>query len=277
MLDAVTKGYLALHPEAAARALAKLDRRDAAEAFNAMPRQLAGQVLAHMAPASAARCLKVIPPVVAGEILARTVLPAAVAALRLVEEKQTHVILRHLPRPKAARIRLRLRFSEWVIGAFVEDDVLTLSPSHRVGDALRLVRSSGQPVGQTISVVDANRRLVGMVDLCELLDNPDRRSVGHVMHEVFHVLNARAAIQTVANHPAWVNHDTLPVVNRNGIFQGVLRRSRVMEEETHLLNEIADRNEMITTRAALADIFWLAVGALFVGAEKVQEKTSQDS
>ena len=87
MLDAVTKGYLALHPEAAARALAKLDRRDAAEAFNAMPRQLAGQVLAHMAPASAARCLKVIPPVVAGEILARTVLPAAVAALRLVDEK----------------------------------------------------------------------------------------------------------------------------------------------------------------------------------------------
>ena len=48
MLDAVTKGYLALHPEAAARALAKLDRRDAAEAFNAMPRQLAGQVLARI-------------------------------------------------------------------------------------------------------------------------------------------------------------------------------------------------------------------------------------
>lgn len=277
MLDAVTKGYLALHPEAAARTLARIDRRDAAEAFGAMPRQLAGQVLACMGPASAARCLRAMPTGVAGEILTRTTIPAAVAPLRLLEEKQVHVILRHLPRPKAARIRLRLRFSEWVIGAFVEDDVLTLSPNHRVGDALRLVRSSGQRINQTIAVVDANRRLVGLADLCDLLDTADRRSVRQVMQPVAHVLNARAAIQTVANHPAWMHHDSLPVVNRNGIFQGVLRRARVMEEEAHLLNEIVERNELLTTRNALADIFWLAVGALFVGPGRTEEKTAQDN
>ncbi|MEJ2309895.1 MAG: CBS domain-containing protein [Gammaproteobacteria bacterium] len=277
MLDAVTKGYLALHPESAARTLARIDRRDAAEAFGAMPRQLAGQVLACMAPASAARCLREMPAAVAGDILSRTAIPAAVAPLRLLEEKQVHLILRHLPRPKAARIRLRLRFSEWVIGSFVEDDVLTLSPNHRVGDALRLVRTSGQPINQSIAVVDAHRRLVGIVDLCELLDAADRRSVRQVMQPVSHVLNARAAVQSVANHPAWVHHDSLPVVNRNGLFQGVLRRARVMEEEAHILNEIAERNELLTTRSALADIFWLAVGALFVGPGRTEEKTAQDN
>jgi hypothetical protein len=30
------------------------------------------------------------------------------------------------------------------------------------------------------------------------------------------------------------------------------------------LSEVAERNDLISTRAALADIFWLAVGALFV-------------
>jgi hypothetical protein len=67
------------------------------------------------------------------------------------------------------------------------------------------------------------------------------------------------------------------VVNRNGIFQGVLRRARVMEEEAHVLNEIADRNELITTRSALADIFWLAVGALFIGSERSEERSAQDN
>ena len=277
MLDAVTKGFLALHPDSAARTLARIDRRDAAEAFGAMPRQLAGQVLACMAPASAARCLKAMPVSVAAEVLGRTALPAAVSALRLLESKQVHVILRELPRSRAAQIRLRLRFSEWVIGAFVEDDVLTLSPNHRVGDALRLVRNSGQRTSQTIAVVDSSRRLVGLVDLCDLLNNSDRRSVRHVMQPVVHVLNARAAVQTVSGHPAWMTHDSLPVVNRNGIFQGVLRRARVMEEEAHVLNEIADRNELITTRSALADIFWLAVGALFIGSERSEERSAQDN
>ncbi len=277
MLDAVTKGYLALHPESAARTLARIDRQDAAEAFDAMPRPLAAQVLAHMVPASAARCLAALPTGVAGEILTRTALPTAVAALRMFDEKEAHGILRQLPRPKAARIRLRLRFSEWVIGAFVEDDVLTLSPSHRVGDALRLFRSNGQRTGQTIAVVDANRRLVGIIDLCELLKNSDRRIVRHMMQPVAHVLNARAALQTVTNHPAWMEHDSLPVVNRNGIFQGVLRRSRVMGEEAQLLNEIVERNELITTRSALADIFWLAIGALFVSPGRTEEHSAKDN
>jgi len=277
MLDAVTKGYLALHPESAARTLARIDRRDAAEAFSAMPRPLAGQVLTCMAPGSAARCLAALPAGEAGEILTRMLLPAAVAALRMLEQKQVQAILQQLPRPKAARIRLRLRFSEWVIGAFVEDDVLTLSPNHRVGDALRLLRSSGQGTGQTIPVVGADRRLQGIVDVCELLSNADRRFVQHVMQPAEHVLNARAAVQTVSNHPAWMTHDSLPVINRNGIFQGVLRRSRVMEEQTHLMNEIVERNELVTTRAALADIFWLAVGALFVGPGRSEERSGQEN
>jgi hypothetical protein len=74
-----------------------------------------------------------------------------------------------------------------------------------------------------------------------------------------------------------LSHDSLPVVNRNGIFQGVLRRSRVTEEGPQLLSEVTELNDLISTRTALADIFWLAVGALFVGnvsrADRSQRET----
>ena len=68
----------------------------------------------------------------------------------------------------------------------------------------------------------------------------------------------------MTNHPAWLTHDSLPVVNRDDVFLGVLQRSKVMEGEQELLTEVAERNELATTRAALADIFWIGVGALFV-------------
>lgn len=277
MLDSVTRGYLALHPLSAARTLARLDKHDAAEAFSAMPRQLAGKVLGLMAPPSAAHLLKVMPAAVASEILARMPLPAAAAALRMLEEKEARLLLKELPRPKAAQLRLRLRFSEWVVGAFVEDDVLTLSPIHRVGDALRLLRSSEIRPDATIPVVDSKRLLVGVVDISDLLNNADRRVISHLMRPAPHVLSARAALQTVIDHPAWITHDSLPVINRNGIFQGVLRRSRVMAEEAQLTTDVSERSEMATTRSALADIFWLAVGTLFVEAKKTDEHRAQDS
>ena len=265
MLDAVTKGFVALHPAAAARTLARLGEHDIEAIFSAMPEQLAARVLEHMAPGSASRCLLQLSPETASEILTRTPLLAAVAALRLMDKTQVQGLLAPLPRPLAARLRLRLRFSETVIGAFVDEDVLTLSPEHRVVDALRHYRHSGQRTGQTIAVLDQNRHLVGVVELGDILGATDRRLIQNLMRRPRLVLNARAALQTVASHPAWLTHDNLPVVNRNGVFQGVLRRTRVMAEGEHLMAEVNERNELATTRAALADIFWMAVGALFVG------------
>lgn len=276
MLDAVTKGYVALHPAAAARTLARLDGHDIEAIFSAMPHHLAGKVLEQMAPGSASRCLLLLPTPRAGEILARTPFLAALAALRLMPKPQVQGLLATLPRPLAARLRLRLRFSETVIGAFVDEDVLTLSPEHRVGDALRFFRRSGQRTGQSIAVLDHHRHLLGVAELADILGAPDRRLIQNLMRPAQTVLSARAALQSVADHPAWLQHDSLPVINRNGVFQGVLRRSRVMQEGQNLLAESSGRNEQMTTRAALADIFWMAVGALFVGEPGRNDRQAQD-
>jgi Mg/Co/Ni transporter MgtE len=242
-----------------------MDGRDIKALLEAMPRQLAASVLEHMTPGAAARCLAQLTPRIGAEITARMPIPAATAALRPMARERMKALLAALPRPTAARLRLRLRYSETVIGAFVDADVVTFTPDHRVGDALRLFRRTGQRSGQTVYVLDDRRHLMGAVDLSDLLVQRDRSLLQRVMRPVGLTLNARVAIQTVSNHPAWLTHDNLPVVDRNGVFQGVLWRAKVMEEEQELLTEVAERNELATTRAALADIFWMGVGALLIG------------
>jgi len=264
MLDPVTKGYLNKHPAAAARTIARLGDREIEAIFAAMPDTLAARILEHMAPGTASRCLALLSTNTASEILSHTPVNIAVPALRLMKQTRVDALLATMPRPAAARIRLRLRFSETIIGSYVDEDVLTLAPERHVSEALRLYRRAGQRTGQSIPVLDEDRRLAGVVDLADLLAARDRSSIQRIMRPPRAVLNVRAALHTVVNHPAWVTHDSLPVTNRNGIFQGVLRRSRVMEEEEQLLTEVSDHNELITTRAALADIFWIGVGALFV-------------
>lgn len=265
MLDSITKGYLSLRPAAAANTLARLDGRDTKAIFEAMPRQLAANVLEHMVPQSAGRCLAQLPAKTGGEILARTPLLAAVAALRLMEPGKVKALLAQMPRPTAARLRLRLRYSERVIGAFVDADIVTLTSDLRVGDALRLLRRAGRRTGYQISVLNEHRQLVGIVDLADLIGARDRSMIQSVMRPAGVVLNVRAALHTVTNHSAWLTHESLPVINRDGVFQGMLERSKVTEEKQQLVTEVAEGNELATTRAALADIFWMGIGAFIVG------------
>lgn len=272
MLDALTRGYLNLYPAAAARTLARLDNRDLQEIFQAMPPPLAANVLEHMAPGSALRCLQLLKNRPAGEILARIPAQPAVAILRLAPREQANTLLSVMPRATAARLRLQLRYPETVVGSFLDSEVLTLHPDHRVADALRLVRRNRQGPGHILYVLDDQRRLAGQVDLWDLLNERDRSLVQTIVRPVPVVLNARAAIQTVANHPAWLTNENLPVVNRTGVFQGVLPRSRVTDEEQNLIAEVSERNELSTTRTALADIFWLGLAALFAGGGTAPKK-----
>jgi len=80
----------------------------------------------------------------------------------------------------------------------------------------------------------------------------------------------------VTNHPGWLSHESLPVVNRNGHFQGVLEHSRVMEEGNRLPVEVAEVSELTATRSALADIFWMGVGAFLAADTRTAGRNKAD-
>jgi len=191
MLDALTKGYLTLRPAAAARTLARLDARDTKAIFSAMPRQLASDVLEHMTAQSAGRCLAQLPAKTGGEILARAPILTAAATLRVMERDRVKGLLAVMQRHAAARIKLRLRYSERAIGAFVNADVVTLTLELRVGDALRLLRRAGRKFGHTICVLDEQRHLAGVLDLAELVAARDRATIQSPMRPAVAVLSAR--------------------------------------------------------------------------------------
>jgi magnesium transporter len=265
MLDPITKGYIALHPAAVASALAQLGKPETTALFEVMPRQLAANVMEHMVPRAAAQSLEQLASKISADLLARMPVPAAVEILRMMKREQVKTLFAAMPRSAVARLRMRLRFSETVIGGFVDTDVATITADIRVSDALRLIKRNSQRTGHTIYVLDEQRRLAGLVDLSELVAARERVMIQRLIRPAPVVFNARAPLQTAANHPGWLTHDNLPVINREGVFQGVLQRSTVMGEESDLINRVDDHKELSVTRDALADILWLGVSAIFSG------------
>lgn len=271
MLDPVSKGYLTECPVAAGRSLLRLENRDLKEVLEAMPASLAARVMEHMASASVTRCLSLLSNKDSIDILEDMQVHSAVAALRHMKHDKAKKLIDSMPRTLAVRLRLGLRFSETVIGSYVDVHVITLKPEHHVSDALRLYRQEGRQTGYTIYVLDDNRHLLGEVHLNDLLGARDRTLISRIMHPSDAVFNTRMPLHSVANHVAWLTNDNLPVLNRNNVFQGVLWRDRVIDEDQELINNVSRHSELASTRAALADILWMVVGSLFVSDSKTAE------
>ena len=261
MVSPLTKGYLALRPDAAAGVLARLETADANAVLESVPPTLAAKVLQEMAPGPASQCIAQLPPEIASEILARVRTVESVAVLRLLGREHVKTLLASMPRPAAARLWLRLRAPETVVGAIVDADVVTLKLEDHAADALRRLRHAGQRLGQTVAVLGERRELAGIVELGDLLVARDRSVCQRLMRPAIHVLNGRTPIRSAIEHPGWSVYDSLPVINRNGVFQGVLWRSAIEDEERRSLVEGEERTEIATTRGALAEIFWICVGA----------------
>lgn len=263
MLDLLTAGYMQLHPESAAKALARLGEREVGQFLAESPPRLAADVLTYLPPAFAARCLQRMAPDAAARIIARTPTEAAAEALRALERERMREIFEQLPRTTAARVRIRLRYPEGTVGSVVDADVLTLNVDMLVGEAVRLTRRAPDRLNHVIYVLDAQRRLRGSVDICDLLVEKDRVTVDRVMKRPEVVLHARTSLLSVENHPAWLTADSLPVVTRAGIFQGVLPRDMVVREESQLASEVSQQQQVGATQSALSDVLWLALSALF--------------
>ncbi|MDZ7750674.1 MAG: CBS domain-containing protein [Gammaproteobacteria bacterium] len=219
-----------------------------------------------MMPAIAADTLARLETAVAAEILFRMPNETAVLVMRALPRALHNGLFRAMPRASALRLRVQMRYPEALIGSLVDPDAVSLLPEQRVADALRLMRGGRQRVSHQLYMVTGERRLIGYVELTRLIAARERTPLSRLVQPAPLTSNARAPLHTAEDLDIWLEFDSLPVVDRRGTFQGVLRREAIRRKGRSLLSGISSEREFGRTRTALADIFWLAVGSLLAPA-----------
>ncbi len=263
-LDPLVSYYLESHPVAAASILHQLSIDDLGELLAKINSSVAAKVLPHLMPVVCAEALNRLEVKDAAAILVKMPNEAAVLVMRSMNRDLHYSYYQEMPRAAALRLRLQMRYPQALVGSLVDSEVLTLQPDQRVSDALRLTRTRKKRVSQQIYVVDSKRHLVGYVDLTTLISNRDRTPISRIRQKVPLVINTRSPLHVAEELDAWIKFDSLPVVDRAGSFQGVLRREAVARKDHLLLQGISSEREFDRTRGALADIFWLITGSLLV-------------
>jgi magnesium transporter len=216
--------FLQSQPGAAATILEQQPIEQVADFLSHVPHTYGATVLEKILPHYAARLCKILKPNIAAALLSEMNVSLVAAVMRHCPGELSSQLLDLLPEKTRLACWLLLTYSEDSVGAWMTANVSTLPDDCNVEEALARVTSEQGTVnfGATL-VVDRDRHIKGQLQLPALIRALPNTAITAVMDKILDSLSARTALSAAANHPLWVDRDSIPVTNRNQQLVGLLR------------------------------------------------------
>ncbi|MBY4676090.1 magnesium transporter MgtE N-terminal domain-containing protein [Marinobacterium arenosum] len=262
MTDPLALGMMEAHPEQAARVLAGLEADELTALLVKTPERTAARLLRYLPSPLAAQCLQRLPAGKAAALVALLPTAQSVPLMQLIEQPQHDALMRQLPMPVFLALRLVQGFPEGSVGATMDPQPTTLPADIRVDEALRLLRAVPQHLQQLVFVLDGQQRLVGQVAVQDLLLANRRDKLVTLMQPAPQVFTAKTPLSAIEQHPIWFSETLAPVVDRKGVFLGVLRQQRMVDA----LNDSPAQEAPVAGDSLLdlAELLWSATGSLLL-------------
>jgi magnesium transporter len=221
------------HPIDAAQALEKLPAREVAALLAQLEEKSCDGMLQCMLPAKAAAVLSELDRGKAAAVLDRLPVETAALCLRRIDPPARGELLTALPERRARDLRATLKYPEGTAASLMDPEVLALPDDLTVREAVVQVREAARHARYNLYVVDRDHKLVGVMNLRELLTAPRGAKLAALMRTEVHKLPAQAQRRVVVAHPGWREVHSLPVVDERGLYLGAVRYRtlRLLEDE----------------------------------------------
>lgn len=247
---------LETHPNQSTSVLERLPEDEVVQVLDAASLESAAAILERLSPQLASRVLCGLRPERAARVLEALTVDSAARLVRRVDENRQLLILELVDERRAQSLRRILRFREGSAGALMDPDVLALPSDLTARESLQRVRKEPELARYNVYVVSENQKLVGAVNLRELLLAPGRRPLVDLMVRDPHRVLAGDDRASVLAHPGWKEVHSLPVVDGEGAFLGAIRYRVLRRIEEELL---APRSADVEAGAAFGEV--IAAGA----------------
>jgi magnesium transporter len=222
MVELVRKGELGLftrrahefEPADLAEVLTALDERERVSVVQALPPELSSQALAEMPEeAHAGETLAALDPDLAAEIVDELDDDDAADILGDLDRSRQEQILAAVE--DRTEVEQLLRYDEETAGGRMTTHMVTVLDTVNAGQALEEIRRQSQEVEDLyqVFVVDASRRLVGLLPFKDLVISPPERPVRSFMEEADIYVTPDLDQEEVARLMARYNLASVPVVN----------------------------------------------------------------
>lgn len=263
MADLLSAAFMANHPEDAAAALAELNPGELAEVMDEFAVETVAGMLRFLPPARIAVSLQRLTAGRAASLVAHLPTTLARPVLQLMERRARRELLAALPLTAGTALQLVQAFPEGSVGAVMDTQVLTLPLGISAEEALKRVKTTPRARQHAVFVLDEAHRLKGKVAIHDLVAAKRRQKVDSLVQAGVIAFTAQTRLAVIENHGAWTQDTLIPVVDRKGVFLGVLDQ----ENMVRALRALSDEQAQAGAGSALLDLFeviWSAAGSLFI-------------
>ncbi len=185
-----------------------------------------------LGPAEAADALEALDPHVAAEVLQSINPSVAGDIIPELEAAKRDSLFAAVPEGVTKQWSLNLSFPEGSVGRLMEVPPLTFHPDETVGGASDRVRTVPRTVFFTYAfIVDAERRLVGVCTMRDLLAADDHATLGEVMLKDVFALRPELQLDDAMKIVVHRHYPVYPVVDDVGRFLGQVRGSAMFQEQ----------------------------------------------
>ena len=219
------KGFLAraekVEPADLGDVLASLGEEDRLKVVQALPTRVSGKALVEMPDESQAEeTLVALDPEQAAEIVEELPDDEAADILGGLDRDEQERILSGVE--DRAEVERLLRYDEESAGGLMTAQVVTVRDTDSAAQAIEAIRRQAEEVGEfyQVFVVDADRRLVGVLPLKDLVTSPPERPVRDIMESAEIRVLPEVDQEEVARLMARYNLPSVPVVDPGGRLLG---------------------------------------------------------
>jgi magnesium transporter len=256
--------FLDAHPTEAALALERMRPEVRAAALEAVPAHAAVRAMREMVPPSAAECLARVDSRTAAAVVDGLDVDAATTVLRRMPNEPRTRLLQALPARRRELIDRVLRYPEDTAGALMDPHASALPDDISISEARVRLRRTSRGLLYYLYVVDRAQRLVGVLDIAELMGARASDPLRGVMHSHVERLPAWLPANAVRTHPGWRTYHAMPVVDESDRLLGAIRYQTLRRLE-HEADAAGAERPAAATVAALGELFHLGMAGLIEG------------
>ena len=258
----LSRTFLDLHPEEAARVLEALPPSDVASFLRELAPEKAAASLARMLPGQAAACIEALGPETARDLAAHLEGPPAAGIIRCLTGEIREALVSGL-RPGRRRAATRLlAYPTDTLGAWADPRVVTLRRDATVAWAKKAARLASSSPGCEVFVVEGDGRLAGRVAVANLLRSDPDTVLGRILDPDTDAWSARTGLARAAGAFQESEREGLPVVDARGRLVGVLSRRQLEHALGRLRGEARAGAGSVGALGLLAGTFGAALAGL---------------
>jgi magnesium transporter len=191
--------------------------------------QRAVVALRHLDADTAGRLIEEFQPKRRADVIAAMEPRDAFRCLRTIPRRRREALVASLPPAVKREAERILRVREDSAAALMEIQPLHVTTQMQVAECLTRVQHCQTRLARTLFVVDSDDNLVGAIDLQNLIAAAPDARIGTLMRPVKWQVDEFTTREEIAAGIGRYNSNTLPVVNLQGRFSGIIRSENLFD------------------------------------------------